>query len=316
MDRLNSMMLDQTLNAGIFDFSDYSAFSTLSRIIIEAGFPNFNYKNKNRFGLMNSYKLAYEFFSFIDPLYASYFEERFNSGDVCAKYFKKNSPTDQIALSYLGRDGTKKIYFPYGRNILDCFSLVHEILHDMNLDAHNLTVTRSMFTEYISIYGEYLLYEYVRNTYGIDFSADLKYTYRDGYKKAIIVDFQLALIKEFLEKSNINYYDVARIINSYDQYFRGILLEIFYNNLDKGELNIWYEIRYVIAVLLLSYTRDLEKTKKFDIDMFKFLNENINYLYPNEVYSMLDLDVSDEYTLSLSQDSYQKLRKSYSKYMR
>ena len=104
--------------------------------------------------------------------------------------------------------------------------------------------------------------------------------------------------------------------NQYNPFYRSYLLENYKTIFDNSDLSIEFESRYVIAVLLSCYTKDLVKDKRYDIDMYKFLNENINYLYPEEFYSMLDLDVVDEYTLDLSEDSYKKLKKSYCKYMR
>lgn len=313
MDKIDSIMLKYVSDVELFDISLYSPISTMSRIILESRVPNFRNRIKNRFGLTNSFKLAYEFFSFLGPEYAYYFVERVNGGAICLKYFKKN---DQIALSYLDETGDKKIYLPYGRDVCDSFTLVHEMLHDMNLNSYNPSITRSLFTEYISIYGEFLLNEYVKSRYGVDFSVNSKYTYNGCYIKALNVDFQVALVKQFLDRGHISDYDVANIINRYNPFYRSKLLEIYCSILANNDLSIEFENRYIIAILLLFHTRDLVQEKRFDIDMFKFLNENINDLYPEEVYSMLDLDVEDDYTLTLSQDSYQRLKKSYSKYMR
>ena len=310
---INDIMLKYITENELFDISLFSPISTMSRVILESRVPSFRDKIKNRFGLNNSFKLAYEFFSFLGDDYADYFVKRANSGDIYIKYFKNNNET---AYSYPDENGGKKIYLPYGKDVCDCFTLVHEMLHDMNLDVDNLSITRSLFTEYISIHGEYLLSKYVQSKYGVDFSINSRYTYNACYIKAITVDFQIALVKEFLDKGYIDDFGVASVINQYNPFYRGLLLKVYSGILTDEDLSIDYENRYIIAILLSCYTRDLVKNKRYDIDMFKFLNENINYLYPEQVYSMLDLEVADEYTIDLTPDSYQKLNKSYSKYMR
>lgn len=313
MDNFNNILLKYILNTELYDISYYSSISRMSRIILNSRVPNFRDKIKNRFGITNSYKLAYEFFYSLDPAYASYFVERANSSDIILNYFKKNN---QTAFSYLDDAGNKKIYLPYGRDICDCFTLVHEVLHDMNLDSNNISITRSLFTEYISIYGEMLLSDFISKKYGVDFSINSKFTFNGCYIKAISVDFQLSLLKKMLDKGYVNDYDVANIINQYNPFYRSYLLKNYKTIFDNSDLSIEFESRYVIAVLLSCYTKDLVKNKRYNTDMYKFLNENINYLYPEEFYSMLDLDVVDEYTLDLSEDSYKKLKKSYCKYMR
>ena len=174
MDNFNNILLKYILNTELYDISYYSSISRMSRIILNSRVPNFRDKIKNRFGITNSYKLAYEFFYSLDPVYASYFVERANSSDIILNYFKKNN---QTAFSYLDDAGNKKIYLPYGRDICDCFTLVHEVLHDMNLDSNNISITRSLFTEYISIYGEMLLSDFISKKYGVDFSINSKFTF-------------------------------------------------------------------------------------------------------------------------------------------
>ena len=313
MDRLNEIMLQYVLKRNLYDISDYSSIYTMSKIILDSRVPNFGDKRKNRFGLTNSYKLAYEFFYSLDPKYASYFVDRANSGDIYLRYFKRNT---ENAYSFIGEDGRKKIYFPYGLDICDCFIIVHEMFHDMNLDLENSTVTRHLFTEYISFFGEFLFKDYIDKKYGIDFSISTKFSYNGFYIKAISVHFQIMLVKKFLDKGYLDDYDIARIINQYNPVYRNMLVSIFKQIYINGDLCLDFDNRYVIAVLLTCYTRDLIKEKKYDIDMFKFLNDNINYLFPLEVYSMLDLDVVCESTLDLSFNSYDKLKKSYCKYMR
>ena len=313
MDRLNELMFNYVNDNEIYDISDYSFFSRLSSIILDSKVPWFEDKIKNRFGITNSYKLAYEFFEYLDPRYASYFVQRANSEDIYLKYFKKNN---ERAYSFQESDGHKKIYLPFGRNFCDCFALVHEILHDMNSDCFNSSITRNLFTEYISIYGEMLLNDYVSSKYGIDFSANIKYTFNGAYRMALGADFLHKLLWNYLDKGSLNDYDVAGIINSYNPYYRGYLLNVYKNVIINSNFDFIFKIRYVIGVLFSCYTKDLVKEKRYDIDMFKFLNENINYLFPEDFCKMLDLDFVDESYLILSEESYSKLKKSYCKHMR
>ena len=133
---INDIILKYIIENELFDISLFSPISTMSRIILESRVPNFRDKIKNRFGLNNSFKLAYEFFSFLGDDYADYFVKRANSGDIYLRYFKKNNET---AYSYPDENGCKKIYLPYGKDVCDCFTLVHEMMHAY-LDGGGITL--------------------------------------------------------------------------------------------------------------------------------------------------------------------------------
>ena len=313
MDRLNEILFQYIMQNETFDFDDYSGIYKLSDIILNSKVPNFTDKVKNRFGISKSFQLSYEFFNCLDESYGRYFLDRVNSDDLILKYVKVNKET---AYSYPDEDGNKKIYLPYSNDICDCFALTHEMFHDMNLQVNNLSITRSLFTEYISMYGEMLLEEFIKNNYDIKCSFCSRYTFNGSYLKALKVDIQLKLVKCFIENGFIDYFKLNEIINNYNPFYRNYLVKYINEIISSEDLSIGYEGRYLIGILLSCYSKDLVLNKKYDIDTFLGINEDINYMYPDEVYNVLDLDVSDQYTMELTSGSYDKLAKSYSKHMR
>lgn len=313
MEELNEIILKYVTKFQISDFSDFASIDKMSKIILNSKVPNFRDKIKNRYGLSKSFQLSYDFFNFLDKSYGDYFYCRVFSDALILKYYKKNTET---AFSFADEFGEKRIYLPYSNDICDCFTLTHEMFHDMNLDVNNLSVTRSHFTEYISMYGEMLLEDFINDNYDIKCACNTRYTFNSCYIKALNVNFKVNLIKCFLDNGYINTFNLNQIIHSYNSYYKRYLCELVNDIIRTSNIDILYINRYLVGILLSCYSKDLFSDKKYDIDTFLCLNEDINEMYPEEFYSVLDLDVNDNYSLELTPDSYNKLRKSYCKHMR
>lgn len=313
MESINDVISEYIEDCELYDISELSAISRMSNIILGSKVPSFNDKIKNRFGISKSFELSYEFFEFLGNDYGKYFIDRVSSDDLILKYDKKGM---EIPCSFLDELGEKRIYLPYSMNICDSFSLTHEMLHDMNFDVNNTSLARNIFTEYISILGEILFEDFINYNYDIKCCCNNRYTFNGVYVKAIIVDFQINLVKCFLDKGFIYEYDLGRIINNYNSYYHDYLYELYDKIISDNKLSIMYEYRYLVGMVLSCYSKDLMLNKKYDIDLYKYINDNINDMFPEEVYRILDLEVCDDYTMELSNDSYKKLGNSYCKYLR
>lgn len=309
--KLNEVVLDYINYSELYDFGEFSAIDSFTNIILSSRIPSFRDKIKNRFGLSKSMSLSLEFFDFIGDNYVKQFFDVVNNDRIIYVYDPKGLDN---ATSF-HQDGVKKIYFPYSKKICDVFALTHEILHDMNLDVNNINEMRNLYTEYISIFGEMLLSDYISSNYDIKCSVNNRYTFDSCFLKAIKVNFYLELLRCFMENGEINKYNLDKIILRYNPYYHGYLFKMVDNIVDNEEIPIIYEYRYVIGILLSCYSKDLFNNGKFSIDMFKYVNENINDMIDEDLYDLLSLDVADDFTLALTNDSYEKLSKSYVKIM-
>ena len=314
MDELNRIIEKYINEVGYFYTHEFADIKKASEIILSVREPRFMDKVKTRFGINKSIDLSYQFFNSFDKEYGDYFQRRLIEGAFVFDHVGKNS--DDNAFSSFDSDlGRKKIYIPYRNQITDAFAIVHETFHDANLDVDNLNITRSLFTEYISIFGEFLLENFINSNYDIKCKANNNYSFMACYTKALKVDLQLNLFKSYLENGFINNYSFNSIINSYPGRYHGLLLRFCHSIIDKKDFDFDYQMRYLFGILLSCYSYDRFLNDDFNIDIFKYIHENVNELYPDEVYEYLDLDVIDEYTLLLSPDSYNRLNKSYRKIM-
>lgn len=314
MDELNKIIGSYFDEIGYSDVDDFNDVKKMAEVILSVREPRFLDKIKNRFGINKSIELAYEFFDDFDIEYGDYFIDRLRSNSFIFKKVNKNSPENPY--SYFDRsEGRNMIFIPFQNDICDSFALVHETFHDTNLDINNLNITRNIFTEYISMFGEFLLEDFVRDNYDIKCKANNNYSFNVCFIKALKVDFQINLIKCYLEKGSLNKFYFNSIINEYDKKYHGLLYQICYRIINDKNLNFDYEMRYLYGILLSCYSYDKLLNNDFDIDIFKYLNANINYLYPEEFYDYLGLDVIDDYNLLLSPESYDKLGNSYVKVM-
>ena len=314
MDKLNDILEDYFNTVGYGFSDDFIAVKKMSEIILSIREPRFMDKLKNRFGINNSIELSHQFFDNFDSRYGDYFCRRLLDDAYDFKQVSKNS-SDLPCSYYDYTSGEKKIFLPYQNCICDAFSIVHETFHDTNLEPRNLNLTRGLFTEYISMFGEFLLENFITENYDIKCKVSNNYSFDACFIKALKVDFQLNLIKCYLDRGSVNKYYFNSIICNYDRRYHSYLYGLYFSIIYSNNLNFDYEMRYLFGILLSCYCYDRFLNNNFDIDLFKFINENINYMEPEDVYSYLDLDLVDYYDMMLSNDSYETLGNSYVKVM-
>lgn len=309
MDELNNIIQKYIDEIECYDPDTFIAIKKLSEIILSCREPNFMNKIKNSFGLSKSKDLSEMFFYDLDKEYGLYFTNILNNGTFIFNKVKSNS--DEIAGSdYDYTNRRKKIYLPYRNNIADSFSIVHETLHDMNLDINNLSLTRHIFTEYISMYGEFLFEEYIDKNFQIKCKAKNNYSFDACFLKALKVDLQINLIKCIIENGYISDYNLEMIIKQYNKRYHRLLLTYCDKIVENKKLDFTTEMRYLYGILLSCYS----KYNKIDKEIFTFINDNINDMEIDDIFSILNLGHSDEY-LMLSNDANEELNKCYIKVM-
>lgn len=312
MDELNGI-IQNCLDETEYTVSDWlDDVHRFSDIILSHGEPALSDKSKNRFGINNSVDLAYQFFNSFDKAYGDHFQKLVNDDFISFSYIGKRG--NGISQSYYDcEQGKNVIDILYRNQIEDAFSLVHETFHDLNLDFENLSVTRNYLTEYVSIFGEFLFEKFIEDNYDIKCRINNNITFLATYTKALLASFQAKLFEHYMEHGYINDYSFNSIVNSYSKRYHPLLLRNCDKYIADDSFNIDYQLRYLLGILLSCYSYDRYLNNDFNLDVFKYINENLNNLDIFEVYQYLDLDIEDYDTLLLTPDSYNKLDKSYKK---
>lgn len=108
------------------------------------------------------YLLAREIVEDINPLYLNEYDKMLSSGELDFNYNKEYFDNHFI---YSSDEGIGLININRGFNYLEVCSLIHEFIHKMNFDLSkkSSTPTRTVLTEFISIYFEEYAKRYLLN---------------------------------------------------------------------------------------------------------------------------------------------------------
>ena len=128
--------------------------------------------------------------------------------------------------------------------------------------------------------------------------------------KALKVDLQINLIKCIIENGYISDYNLEMIIKQYNKRYHGLLLTYCDKIVENKKLDFTTEMRYLYGILLSCYS----KYNKIDKEIFTFINDNINDMEIDDIFSILNLGHSDEYFMR-SNDANEELNKCYIKVM-
>ena len=268
---------------------DYEFLKTLNDYVIE----NTHEFNKepvylNRVGINNSYKYSYNFFKTINPIYAEYLEKRWNEAFI----FCENNLYGVSNTFYDQKCHDTRIKLFVRKNISDSYTIVHELIHDMNLKEATISENDSF----------YLLCE----VFSIAFYAI--------YTNSYIVDFEYYLLDKFFEKDYVCKKDIINYLEKHpkNSALVGYLID---DILDNESLSLDYEQRYIFGIFLASYMHDriIENPKK--IQEFIELNDYLNSLEIYDIFKIIDLDFNHD-SETLTPDSYKKLFKSYKNEMK
>lgn len=293
---------------------DFSMLKVLNDFVLENYIKIKRDQNyNNRVGLNNCYDISHDFLKTINPFYALYLEQRWKENKFLIYKNKKNS----IALTYYDEKLCDSfISLPIKNDISDAFSIVHEIIHDMNLknsleDGYSFNV----LCEALSILSEFLLEDYLKETLitSSDIYKDRREVFHAINYKACIVDFEYYLIDKFLKKGYICNYDIDKYLSTKPKYLKNFFSYILDDIINEKNLNIDIEQRSIIGIFFASYMhqRILKNPKR--IEEFVNINDEINNMDFYDILKYLDLEIEDYEFGTLTNDSYKKLFKSYKK---
>lgn len=313
VDKLNSILYDFCSKIDFSDFSIFNNYVCLTNIILNNKCPKFK-GEIFKFKLNSSISVVQSFLDNFDDDYGLYFYNRLNDNTFEFSKVKRNS--DEKPSSYYDVDKHKKtIYIPFENSIIDSFSIVHEVLHDMNLDVCKRSICRELFSEFISLFGETLLEDYMEKNYGFSNLDNFNYNVECCYYLALDVRFQLELLNYYVNEGNIDEHVLNYIINDFGNY-KDYVESCYEYIIDNNYLDMNKSFRYLSGILLTSYTYLLYQEGKITKNNIKSINDNMCYLDPSDIYSILGLKLYDYKTMVLSAESYNKISESYTKVLK
>lgn len=191
-------------------------------------------------------------------------------------------------------------------SIDDSFCLVHEFMHSTNLEQ-KISLGREYLTESLSIFFEYLLYDYYCN---------IDYPNKDYYKikiinflstrdNAIVINNDKTIIDLYLKNKQITFKNLKQNYSNDKEKYEEI--KLMCDNYSKYYLGIFENKKYLLGTVLACYMHQrLLDDRKF-IDKIFYLNENLNSLNLMECFEIIDLNFSikdGEYNLDDHQYNY------------
>lgn len=308
--KINSIVEKFIKESELKDMNEFTFLNRLIDIYDKHFIQTRVYKYKSRIPYKKSFKYSYDFLNSINPEYAEYLKTRALENAFELDYNKENR--EETAISYL-KDGENKIYLPVQNNLDDSYAISHEIIHDMTIDGCENSFTRSLFCETFSLLTEELQYDYFKkNESPSGYRINLLNNLTAIKEKNETIKIEQRLINTYFNKGFINLIDIVDIFKKFKD------IDFTLNTLDyiveSNDLSIDFEQRYVIGYLFACYMLDRIKTNPKNIKEFFELNEMINNYELSEFIDYLDLELIDDYDIfDLTEESYNKLEKSYVK---
>ena len=183
------------------DETDFNFISSLVDIVINTRSKATRQTYRSVYRLSDSLISSKKFLSSLDPSYGDLLLKLLKSEEL--ELVKVTGRNNYIASSTLTESGTHHIFLPYNETIEDSYTIVHEVLHDSNVSLE-LTESRFLFTEAISILGEMLFEDYYSSTKPKEYLKNGKDLLYAILNKAVSLHIQIELIKLFLKYGEVN----------------------------------------------------------------------------------------------------------------
>lgn len=204
----------------------------------------------------------------------------------------------------------RKIYIPITNTLEDVYSIVHELAHDLNIDDLGISEARSIFTESISLLFELLLEDYLKTYKYKDYKIANNLNLYNINIKSLYIDFNIKLISVYLKKFNINYQDIQTIILDYNNYQRRNLNNIVNNILIDNCIDIDFEFRYILGIVIATYLYYRIKKSNSYKELYE-MNDIIINNNVDQVFEYLNLNCND-----INNNTYKVLTSNYIKYVK
>ena len=207
-------------------------------------------------------------------------------------------------------NGVPKIYIPY-RNTIDLsYTITHEFMHDTTIMGADESITRNIFCELFSLYGERLQDMYLNQLGDTDATLHARENVEIIQNKALCMSFEFALLQLFLEQGYIKNNEICSILKSFHYNYN--VWRHYKHILCTQKLYCLQDQRHVIGSVFASYMWDCEDRHPTNHKAFFDLNEMMNTYSINNFLNYLGLFIDDNpYGFDLDKESYQKLGNSY-----
>lgn len=312
IDVLNNAIKEYIDENEISDISELCIINNASRLLIEMPIRNDKTKYTKKVSLKKNIKYVSEFLYNLNPEYYEYLKLRLKDGTfIFDEEAKENAYSTYDII-----DKRRIIYIPVLNTLEDSFSIVHELMHDMNLSVEDSlyeNISRYYFTEGISTLSEYLLSDYLINKKVKDAKVNTEKIIYATRIKAVLTDFNLRLVNHYLENGYVTEADIVDILGLYNVSELPYLKETLEEIVDSGELTIVNEQRYVISSLISSYMYNRININKRNIQELFDMNELIQN---NDFQAILDYLGFDYNDSDLTDKSYEMLRDNYKKFVK
>lgn len=309
-DVISNITYNYIMDAEIESLDDIKFIKTLNNIVLSEKIINFHYKYNHKISLKESDRLVENFMRSINNEYLEYYKKRKNENIFIFDY---DLLEDYPYSTYNPLTNERTIYIPVYNNIEDSYSIVHELIHDINLDLTGDNIARYMFTESLSILGELLFEDFLKDKSISQYKNPTNYSLYSVNKKAFEVDFNIKLLESYLNNNYLAKDSIINILKNYSSSQLKELNEILSRIVTYEELSYETECRYIIGFLIATYMYDRIKQNKNNIKEFFELNDMLANCETDDILDYLELDYND---YELTNDSYEKLRKSYKKYLK
>lgn len=308
--------LEEIIQEYVFE-NDINSMEELQfvKTINDIVFHNCNYdydvKYRKKYSFNQIDNIVCEFLKDFDYDYFLYYELRKNDGTIVFDGKSKDS-IPYSDYDYFNKKRT--IYIPLTHTLEDAFSIIHELNHDRNVNELYENDTRMIFTESLSILLEFLFEDYLREKKIVDYKVNNNYVLTAVDYKSLYIDFVLKLINIYINNRKINYTDLLDIIKDYNNKQRKDLNDILASIMKDESVDIDFEFRYVLGVLVATYLYHRIKNNKKNIQELFEMNDIINDYDYFQVFDYLDLEYDEDE--GLINHSYKKLENDYKKYVK
>ena len=211
-DELIKIIKDYVYKLGVDSFESFFMSYNCSNVILSEREFKFKDKYKKNYDFNRVDSLVEDFLNDLNPAYLDYYRLRKNDGTFI---FNTN---DKSGFGYsIFNDDTnhREIYVGLTGHIEDSFTIVHELFHDINMSDDMDSYGRYFFTECLSMVGEFLFSDYLVDKNIVERKNVIAMMLFFLRQKALEVNFNIRLIKEYLERGYLNDSIIDGIINSY-----------------------------------------------------------------------------------------------------
>ena len=310
-DELINIVYDYIEKIGVDDFENFIMIYNCSEILLNEKNFKFNYKNKKKYDFKKIDLLVEDFLCNLNHSYLDYYRLRKSDGSFI---FKENDICGEGYSTYNDETNQREIYVGLTGYIEDGFSIVHELFHDINMtDNYFDSNGRYFFTECLSMLGEFLFYDYLADKNIVDKRNVMQLCFYFLRSKALEVNFNLKLIREYFERGYLNDIIVHNIIKSYPEQYKGDIDDIIFSICQGEWLTLEEEQTYILSCLCAIYMYYRIKDNKKNLNELFDLNQVLNDLNLGQVLDYLDLEHGD---FDLTSDSYSILRDNYKRFIK